>query len=103
MPGLTSAEKKLHLAKMSYNDYLLQYAKVDKQVIWFFQNVPAGVFAVGTDATPALFGWDMGLPGFRGLKLDPTPDGVLLICRAASMGGRKKAAPRSISPTATRP
>ena len=77
MPGLSSAEKKLRLAKMSYNDYLLNVVKVDKQVIWFFQNVPCGVFAVGTDATPALFGWEMGLPGFLGLKLDPTPEGVL--------------------------
>ncbi len=77
LPGLTSAAKKLQLARISYNDYLLQYAKVDKQVIWFFQNVPAGVFAVGTDATPALFGYEMGLPGFLGLKLDPTPEGVL--------------------------
>ena len=26
---------------------------------------------------PALFGWEMGVPGFAGLKLEPTPDGVL--------------------------
>ena len=29
MPGLTSAEKKLRLAKMSYQDFLLNVAKVD--------------------------------------------------------------------------
>jgi spermidine dehydrogenase len=90
MPGLSSAEKKLRLAKMSYNDYLLQVAKVDKQAIWFFQNVPAGVFAVGTDATPALFCWEMGLPGFRGLKLDPTPDGVLADLPGGQHGRQKE-------------
>jgi spermidine dehydrogenase len=90
LPGLTSAEKKLHLAKISYNDYLLQYAKVDKQVIWFFQNVPAGVFAVGTDATPALFGWQMGLPGFAGLNLEPTPEGVLADLPGGQHGRQKE-------------
>ena len=90
MPGLSSAEKKLRLAKISYNDYLLQYTKVDKQVIWFFQNVPAGVFAVGTDATPALFCWGMGLPGFRGLKLDPMPEGVLADLPGGQHGRQKE-------------
>ena len=98
MPGLTSAEKKLRLAKMSYNDYLLQCAKVDKQVIWFFQNVPAGVFAVGTDATPALFGWNMGLPGFRGLKLDPMPDGVLADLPGGQHGRQKEERHRGALP-----
>jgi spermidine dehydrogenase len=77
LSGLSSAEKKLRLAKTSYNDFLLNLAKVDKEVLWFFQNVPASVFAVGTDATPALFCWQMGCPGFGGMKLDPTPPGVL--------------------------
>jgi spermidine dehydrogenase len=90
LPGLSSPEKKLRLAKISYNDYLLQYAKVDKQVIWFFQNVPAGVFAVGTDATPALFAWEMGLPGFLGLKLDPTPNGVLADLPGGQHGRQKE-------------
>jgi spermidine dehydrogenase len=90
LPGLSSAEKKLRLAKMSYNDYLLQVAKVDKQVIWFFQNVPAGVFAIGTDATPALFCWEMGLPGFQGLKLAPTPDGVLADLPGGQHGRQKE-------------
>ena len=90
MPGLSSAEKKLRLAKMSYNDYLLNVVKVDKQVIWFFQNVPCGVFAVGTDATPALFGWEMGLPGFLGLKLDPTPEGVLADLPGGQHGRQKE-------------
>lgn len=77
MPGLTSAEKKAQLAKMSYQDFLLNVAKVDKQVLWFVRGTGEGVFCVGADALPALFAWQMGSPGFSGMKLEPTPRGVL--------------------------
>jgi len=39
MPGLSSAEKKLRMAKMSYQDFLLNHAKVDKQVLWFLHGL----------------------------------------------------------------
>lgn len=77
MPGLSSSEKKNRLARMSYQDYLLNVAKVDRQVLWFFMHFGEGNFCVGADATPALFAWEMGQPGFEGLNLEPTPDGVL--------------------------
>jgi spermidine dehydrogenase len=77
MPGLSSAEKKARLARMSYADFMLNLVKVDKQVLWFFQNTGQGNFCVGIDALPALFGWEMGLPGFAGMSLEPTSDGVL--------------------------
>jgi len=77
MDGLSSADKKLKLAKMSYRDYLLNVVKVDKQVYWFFQHFGEGNFCVGGDGTPALFAWAQGQPGFAGLKLEPTPNGVL--------------------------
>src|SRR2546428_1591125 len=77
MPGLSSAEKKVRLAKMSYADFVLNIVKADKQVLWFYQNTGAGNFCVGIDALPALFGWQMGLPGFNGMNLEPTPNGVL--------------------------
>ena len=77
MPGLSSSEKKNRLARMSYQDYLLNVVKVDKQVLWFFMHFGEGNFCVGADATPALFAWEMGQPGFSGLDLEPTPDGVL--------------------------
>ena len=77
MPGQTSAEKKLKLAKMSYQDFLLNVAKVDKQVAWFFQHYGEGNFCVGADATPAFFAWTQGQPGFTGLGLEQPPSGVL--------------------------
>jgi spermidine dehydrogenase len=77
MDGLASAEKKLKLAKMSYQDYLLKVARVDPQVVWFFRHYGEGNFCVGADATPAFFAWMQGQPGFGGLGLEPSPLGVL--------------------------
>ena len=90
LPGLSSADKKVRLAKMSYQDYLLNFAKVDPQVLWFFRHFGEGVFCVGADATPALFGWQMGQPGFAGLQLDPTPDGVLADLPGVQHGRQKE-------------
>ena len=77
LPGLSSAEKKARLATMSYTDFMLNLVQVDPQVMWFFQGAGNGSFAVGADALPALFAWEMGQPGFDGMQLEPTPDGVL--------------------------
>ena len=77
LPGLSSSDKKVRLAKMSYQDFLLNAAKVDPQVLWFFRHFGEGVFCVGADAVPALFAWQMGQPGFAGMRLEATPEGVL--------------------------
>jgi spermidine dehydrogenase len=79
MPGLSSAQKKERLARMSFRDYLLNVAKVDPQAYWFYMATGRGVFCVGGDALPALFAWQMlgGAGGFAGLKLDPSPEGLL--------------------------
>jgi spermidine dehydrogenase len=91
MPGLDSAAKKEQLAKMSLEHYLLEVAKVDKQCLWFFITTGRGNFCVGADAIPALFGWEMGVPGFQGLKLEPTPDGVLADLPGGHHGRQKAA------------
>jgi spermidine dehydrogenase len=77
LAGLSSAEKKVRLAKMSYQDFLLGLVKVDKQVLWFFRNQGTGSFCVGVDCFPALFAWQDGLPGFSGMDLEPSPKGLL--------------------------
>jgi len=77
MADLDSAQKKARLARISYQDFLLNFARVDKQVLWFVRGTGEGVFCVGADAVPALFAWQMGSPGFSGMKLEPTPRGVL--------------------------
>jgi spermidine dehydrogenase len=71
MPGLSSAEKKARLSKMSYRDFLLNVVKVDPGVIPFYQRRTEGEWGVGIDAEPALDCWALGFPGFQGMALQP--------------------------------
>ncbi len=78
LAGLTQAQKLEHLARMSFEDYLLKVVKIDPQAYWFYRNLGRSVFGTGADVLPALFAWGMGsMPGFYGLKLDPLPHGLL--------------------------
>ena len=70
MPGLSSAEKKDRLSRMSYKDFLLNVAKVDPGVIPFYQTRSQGEWGVGIDAEPALDCWALRMPGFQGLNLE---------------------------------
>jgi spermidine dehydrogenase len=71
LPGLTSAEKKDLLSRISYKEFLLNIANVDPAVIAFYQTRTNGEWGVGIDAEPALDCWALGLPGFQGLQLEP--------------------------------
>jgi spermidine dehydrogenase len=71
MPGLSSAEKKAQLSKVSYRDFLLNVVKADPGVIPFYQRDTEGEWGVGIDAEPALDCWAIGLPGFEGMGLEP--------------------------------
>ncbi len=73
MPGFSSGEKKARLARMSYATFLTDVARVHPDVLPFFQADTHDIFAVGIDAMPALYLWQMGYPGFQGLGLEPTP------------------------------
>jgi len=71
LPGLSSAEKKARLSRISYRDYLLDLVQVDPSVIPLYQSRTHGEWGVGIDAVSALDVWSFGLPGFQGLNLDP--------------------------------
>ena len=71
--GLTSAEKKDRLSRISYKKYLLDVVKVDPRVLPVYQKRTHGLFGVGIHAVPALDCWVLFLPGFNGLKLEPGP------------------------------
>jgi spermidine dehydrogenase len=71
LPGLTSAEKKDRLSRISYRDYLANLVKVDPSVLAMYQSHTQGEWGVGIDAVSALDCWGIGLPGFDGLKLAP--------------------------------
>jgi spermidine dehydrogenase len=72
-PGLSSAEKKARLARMSYANFLRNVAGVEKQLVSFFNAVPHPLFGVGIDAVSAQDAWGLGLPGFSGMGLDARP------------------------------
>ncbi|HET8966635.1 MAG TPA: FAD/NAD(P)-binding protein [Candidatus Acidoferrum sp.] len=72
-PGLTSAEKKDKLSRISYKNFLLNDVKVHNDVIPYYQTRTHGLFGVGIDAVPALDCWVLQQPGFKGLNLEPGP------------------------------
>jgi len=72
-PELTSDQKKAKLARMSYASYLRDIAAVHEDIIKMQQALPHPLFGVGIDAISAQDAWGLGYPGFKGLKLDPTP------------------------------
>jgi len=72
-PGLSSHEKKAKLARISYASYLKDVAGVHEDIVKIYQALPHGLFGVGIDAVSAQDAWGLDLPGFRGLKLDPSP------------------------------
>jgi spermidine dehydrogenase len=71
LAGLSSAEKKSQLSRMSYRDFLLDVVKADPAVIPFYQARTHGEWGVGIDAVSALDVWAFDFPGFQGLKLEP--------------------------------
>lgn len=78
MPSLSSDEKKARLIHMSYQDFLLDVAKVHRDAVWFYQTRSDGLFLMHIDALPAYYAWNMNYPGFQGMRLDPTPPEVLI-------------------------
>ncbi len=72
-PGLTSNEKKAKLARISYASFLKDVAGVHEDIVKIYQALPHGLFGVGIDAVAAQDAWGFDLPGFDGMKLDPTP------------------------------
>jgi spermidine dehydrogenase len=71
LPGLSSAEKKSRLSKISYRDFLLNIVNADPGVVAFYQARTHGEWGVGIDAVSALDVWAFGFPGFQGLNLEP--------------------------------
>ena len=70
LPGLSSAEKKARLARISYAKFLANMAGLEPQAVAFFQARPHPLFGLGIDAVSAQDAWGLGLPGFGGMNLD---------------------------------
>jgi spermidine dehydrogenase len=69
MPDLTPEQKKIKLIKTSYKDFLLQYVKVDAEVVKVFQTSTHDLYCVGIDAVSAYDCAREGFPGFKGMRL----------------------------------
>jgi spermidine dehydrogenase len=70
MPGLTSAQKKDKLSRITYLSYLKDTMKCGPEALAFYQTITHDEWGTGIDAEPALDCWGFGLPGFAGLKLE---------------------------------
>jgi spermidine dehydrogenase len=71
LPGMSSADKKLYLSKISYQAFLRDVVHADEACIAFYQTKTQGWWGVGIDAISALDCWGIELPGFKGMKLKP--------------------------------
>jgi spermidine dehydrogenase len=71
LPGLTSAQKKDRLSRVSYEHYLLKIARADPGVLPYYLHSTDGWWGCGIDAVSALDCWGTWFRGFQGLKLEP--------------------------------
>lgn len=71
MTGLSSAEKKRRLARISYAKFLTEHLKLDAEVVKVLQASTHDLYGVGIDAVPAQDAWGLGLPGFQKMALAP--------------------------------
>jgi spermidine dehydrogenase len=71
MPGMTDAQKKDHLSRISYAKYMTDILKVDPATLPVFQQITHDEWGVGIDAVPALDAYGFGFPGFDDLQLKP--------------------------------
>ncbi len=67
LPGLTYEEKFKILDNISYEDFLLNYAKVDQQVVELYRRWGMSKWCVGAEEIPArrMKGYDSGIPGLN--------------------------------------
>lgn len=78
LAGMTQAEKKDKLSRMSYKDFLLNVVEAHPDAAALYQTRTHGLYGIGIDAVPALDCWAIHFPGFDGLGLDRVPNGVRL-------------------------
>jgi spermidine dehydrogenase len=71
LPGLSSQEKKLRLARISYRTFLTDVVKADPLTVAYYQSRTHPLWGVGIDAVSALDCWAIKMPGFKGMRLTP--------------------------------
>lgn len=74
LPGMTPAERREVLDRLSWSEYLKEHADIGEEALKFVQKWPEGVWAIGADALPAWMAWNVGYPGFAGMDLGMNDD-----------------------------
>jgi spermidine dehydrogenase len=81
LPGLSRAEKRKRLAKISYADFLTKICQAPTEVLPFFQTYTHDLFAVGIEAVSALSCYEspddydaITYAGFDGMDLGQVPE-----------------------------
>lgn len=91
LPGLTPQEKRVKLIRMSYYDFVTGIVECEPEVATLFSPEVNSLFGTGVDAIPAMYGYEMGFPGFSGMDLPEAPP-ALLVNEAGGQHGRENAA-----------
>ena len=71
LAGMDATAKKTYLAKISYQEYLLNKVKLTPELVPYFKSSMHGLYGVGIDAVPAGDMAGLGeMPGFAGLGIE---------------------------------
>ena len=74
MPGLTAQQKIDVITKISYQEFLEKYWRLDPVLVRMFAGRTKDLFAVSADLIPAMLVSAAGYPGFQGLGLGEAID-----------------------------
>ena len=89
-PSLSPAQKKDRLMRMSYYDFVVDVVGCEPEVATLYSPYVNSLFAAGVDVIPAIYGYEMGFPGFAGMQLPETPP-ALLVNEPGGQHGRENA------------
>lgn len=77
LAGMSAAQKRRTLAKTSYHDYLARHFGLDERSLAMFDGRTLDLFACKANAVSALLAWECQYPGFQGLGLQMSREGIL--------------------------
>ena len=77
LAGMSAAQKRQALEKTSYHDYLARYFGLDERSLAMFDGRTLDLFACKANAVSALLAWECQYPGFQGLGLQMSREGIL--------------------------
>ncbi len=77
LAGMSTAAKRRALEKTSYHDYLARYFGLDERSLAMFDGRTLDLFACKANAVSSLLAWECQYPGFQGLGLTMSREGIL--------------------------